>query len=147
MGGWGVCPLRSSLNNATLNSLENKQYVKEISKQYIATMNNANSVTTSQDKLWLLSCSEIWNSGYNGGNTRGYAITKEGEQYKYYKNINANYNNNNSKLIKKATGIDAWWIRSPFYNNSNTVCYVNNTGRSAYGLGDVTYGITPGFAI
>ena len=147
MGGWGVCPLRSSLNNATLNSLENKQYVKEISKQYIATMNNANSVTTSQDKLWLLSCSEIWNSGYNGGNTRGYAITKEGEQYKYYKNINANYNNNNSKLIKKATGIDAWWIRSPFYNNRNTVCYVNNTGRSAYGLGDVTYGITPGFAI
>ena len=43
------------------------------------------SKSTSSDYLWLLSCGEIWDNGYNEGVTRGYAVTTEGSQYKYYK--------------------------------------------------------------
>lgn len=62
--------------------------LKQVNKPYIKSNTNSSSVTHAQDKLWLLSCSEIWNNGYNGGD--GYAIAKEREQYKYYKNINTN---------------------------------------------------------
>ena len=123
--GWGACELRGTLNNTTINSLENKEYIKEVNKQYIKTYNNVGSVTTSQDKLWLLSCSEIWNNGYTSG-AYGYAITKEGEQYKYYKNINANYKVANTNLVKRnKSSATNWWLRSPNYYYSSTFCTVN----------------------
>ena len=123
--GWGACELRGTLNSTTYNSLENKEYIKEVNKQYIKTYNNAGSVTTSQDKLWLLSCSEIWNNGYQSG-AYGYAITKEGEQYKYYKNINADCKTNNTNLVKKNnSSASHWWLRSPGYNYSGYFCDVN----------------------
>ncbi len=53
-GGWGACTLRATLNSTTYESLENKEYIKEVTKQYIATYNVASSVTSSQDKLWLI---------------------------------------------------------------------------------------------
>lgn len=125
--GWGACELRGTLNNTTINSLENKEYIKEVSKQYIKTYNNAGSVTTTQDKLWLLSCSEIWNNGYTSG-AYGRAITKEGEQYKYYKNINANHKVANTNLVKRNNGSAySWWLRSPGYSNSNDFCYVGTS--------------------
>ena len=127
--GWGACELRGTLNNTTINSLENKEYIKEVNKQYIKTYNNVGSVTTSQDKLWLLSCSEIWNNGYTSG-AYGYAITKEGEQYKYYKNIKANYKVANTNLVKRNnSSANFWWLRSPYYGNSNAFCDVT-TSRS-----------------
>ncbi len=33
--GWGACNLRRTLNSTTYNSLENKEYIKEVKKQYI----------------------------------------------------------------------------------------------------------------
>ena len=122
--GWRACELRGTLNNTTINSLENKEYIKEVNKQYIKTYNNVGSVTTSQDKLWLLSCSEIWNNGYTSG-AYGYAITKEGEQYKYYKNINANYKVANTNLVKRNnSSANFWWLRSPYPGNSPFFCSV-----------------------
>ena len=129
--GWRACELRGTLNNTTINSLENKEYIKEVNKQYIKTYNNVGSVTTSQDKLWLLSCSEIWNNGYTSG-AYGYAITKEGEQYKYYKNINANYKVANTNLVKRNnSSANCWWLRSPYYDSSTDFCYVY-TSRSLH---------------
>ena len=98
--GWGACELRGTLNSTTYNSLENKQYIKQVNKQYIKTYNNAASVTTSQDKLWLLSCSEIFSIGGTPAGY-GYAVTKEGEQYKYYKNLNATTSKEDARLEKK----------------------------------------------
>ncbi len=66
VGGWGACVVRSYLNSTTYDSLENKEYIKEVNKEYIATYNNAGSLTISQDKLWILSCSEIWDNGRDG---------------------------------------------------------------------------------
>ncbi len=147
-GGWGVCNIRGNLNSITYNSLENKDYIKEVSKEYIATYNNANSVTTSKDKLWLLACSEIFNNGYKSG-AYGTAITKEGEQYKYYKNINAKYSAENKNIIKQYNGmIEGWLLRSCYYNGYAHFTWIDPNGR-CYDHLAYSYpgGIAPGFSI
>ena len=103
----------------------------------------------SQDKVWLLSCSEIWN---NGGNNQpyGHAVSKEGEQYKYYENVNANANTTNSNLIKKNSGSAwTWWLRSPGYNFGSRFCYTDQYGKcgSATAASNSNNSVAPGFAI
>ena len=124
IGGWGACVLRGTLNSTTYDSLENKEYIKEVNKQYIATYNVASSVTTSTDKLWLLSCSEIWNNGRNG-KPYGHAIAKEGEQYKYYETINAVCTSPCSSLAKGGY----WWLRSAGWANAGYPNYFNSIAR------------------
>ncbi len=141
--GWDACALRVTLNSTTYDNLENKEYIKEVNKQYIATYNDANSVTVSQDKLWLLSCSEIWNNGRNGG-VYGFAVAKEGEQYKLYKNINANCNNSNANLLKSKV---YKWLRSPSCNNNSLFCVVNVDGSGGVDPSTTVRHVLPAFSI
>ena len=84
-----------------IGKLSNNGYIKQVKKKYIKIYNDANSVATSNDYLWLLSASEVLKDGYNGGDTRGYAITKEGEQYLYYKdNATEAYNVASTNRVK-----------------------------------------------
>ncbi len=109
---WETCTLRGTLNNTTINSLENKKYIKQVSKPYIKNYNNAGSVTDSNDKLWLLSVAEIWGSTSVGGYNK--TITTEGTQYKFY--------SAGGTVIKK----HEWWTRSVSVYYSNYACYVLN---------------------
>lgn len=97
-GGWGACMQRGTLNSTIYNGLENKEYIKEVNKQYIQRNVDPNSLTISQDKIWLLSTGEVF--GVDKG-----AATIEGQQYRYY-SIEKNY--------KKGTG--SWWLRTPARN-------------------------------
>lgn len=145
--GWGACALRDTLNNSTYDSLENKEYIKEVNKQYIKTYNQAGSVTMSQDKLWLLSCSEVWNNGVDG-QPYGYALAKEGEQYRYYININAKASSDTSALMKASKL--GYWLRSASYRGGTKFCCVAAKG-SSYDSDAVrsssNIGVTPGFCI
>ena len=152
-GGWGACALRGTLNSTTLDSLENKEYIKEVNKEYIATYNNASSVTKTSDKLWLLACSEIWNNGISGKNY-GFAVAKEGEQYKYYKTVNptADGSFEESSLVRKNSGTKVtWWLRSPGSSYSGYFCNVTAVGRCGVPNANLytskSHGIAPGFAI
>ena len=105
-GGWGVCNLRETLNGITLNSLENKEYIKEVSKSYVIL--DLENVPSSNDKLWLLACSEIWDNGmeldygsYKAILPYGCSLGKEGEQYKYYKNIDAISSDGDSNITMR----------------------------------------------
>ena len=124
--GWGGCPLRSTLNSTTINSLENKEYIKTVSKKYIQNCDKVNSVKQSEDRLWLLSCSEIWNNGIEG-KPYGYAIASEGEQYIYYEKIDADANSSNVNIVK---GGSTWYLRS-YVRSTNPYyfCYVTSSGR------------------
>ena len=161
-GGWESSLMRTNLNSTTaadgminLSDLEKdtaigSNIIKSVMKNYIKTYNNAGSITTCNDKLWLLACSEIWNNGYNGTGTYGYAVASEGNQYKYYADINATYNSGNSKLYKMyqgSTSSSYWWLRSPYYGDSNRFCYVDGNGYSTANYASTTYGVAPGFAI
>lgn len=60
-----------------------------------------------------MSCAEIWDNGYNGGETKGWAIAKEGSQYKYYKSTlgSTEYNTSTDITRKPNTGsLDYWWL-------------------------------------
>ncbi len=141
--GWEACKFRETLNSTIYDTLENVEYIKEVKKHYIQTYNDIDSVTTSQDKLWLLSCSEIWDNGDKEG-YYGYAIAKEGEQYKYYKNIDADSDTKSTALVDS---LACWWLRSPAYNDKNSFCYTSGQLACKYQWATQNYGIQPGFSI
>ena len=164
-GGWGASEIKTNMTTY-LGKLKIEdgttplsKYVVEVKKNYIKNNSSANSVQTDNtDKLWLLASSEIYKQNSDTDTKYGYAITKEGEQYKYYK-IATNgitYNFNNPKLVKYSTYTASdnsssqtcwWWIRSPHYNYSNDFCYVNGDGNSGSGYANGSCSVAPGFCI
>ena len=115
-GGWNDSILRKTLNITTYNSLSIKSNIKKVKKDYIPTYDVA-SIQKTEDYLWLLSCGEIWDNGYKA-NYRGYAITTEGKQYKYYKtNLGSMVYNTSNNITKKPSASSSkwWWLRSPSF--------------------------------
>ena len=146
-GGWGACSLRKTLNSTIYNSLENKEYIKKVNKQYIEKNTDPNSVTYSIDYLWLLSCSEIWNNGYESGKY-GYAVAKEGERYKYYKNLNPSFNTEFWALIRNFQGVATeWYLRSTNYQYFKGFGQISAKGKATYSSTHSIIGVAPGFAI
>lgn len=147
--GWAAMPLRTTLNGTVYESLSIKNYIKAVNKEYITTYNTG-AKSTCSDKLWLLSCGEIWDNGYNGGNTRGKAMATEGSQYKYYKtNLGSTSYRNSTNVTKKPNTSSSyyWWLRSPSYYSSYGFCGVYSGGycNDYYANGD--RGVAPGFSI
>ena len=150
-GGWGTCALRSALNGTTYNSLSIKDKIKQVQKEFIQTYYSASSKTYSSDYLWLLSCGEIWDNGYNGGVTRGWAIATEGSQYKYYKSTlgSTAYNQNPTNITKKPNTVrpSQWWVRSPYYDANAYFCLVPTTSYCNADYASYSDGVAPGFSI
>lgn len=50
-------------------------------------------------------------------------------------------------VISRKTFVVAcnWWLRSPYYNNSNNFCYVNSNGNSNNNNANNSYGVAFGF--
>ena len=147
--GWVAMPLRTTLNGTVYDSLSIKNYIKAVNKEYITTYNTG-AKSTCSDKLWLLSCGEIWNNGYNGGNTRGYAMATEGSQYKYYKStLGSTAYNTSTNITKKPNASNSyyWWLRSPGYSGSNRFCLVDSGGYCSHNDASNDYGVAPGFSI
>ena len=149
LGGWKNTELRGTLNGATYSSLITKYKIKKVKKDYIPTYNVA-SIQQTEDYLWLLSCGEIWDNGYNGGATRGYAITTEGKQYKYYKmNLESTSYSESSNITKKpSVNSSKWWgLRSPRYSGSSYFCLLSYGGYCYNGGVSGSGGVAPGFSI
>ena len=147
--GWNASALRGTLNGTTYNSLITTYNIKKVKKAYIPNYSTA-LTSTSEDYLWLLSCGEIWYNGYNGGATRGYAITTEGKQYKYYKmNLGSTSYSNKSNITKKTSASSSkwWWLRSPTYNYDIRFCAVHSDGTCSYASASNSGGVAPGFSI
>ena len=150
-GGWANTSLRGTLNGTTYNSLSIKNSIKKVKKEYIPTYDTApTTMPTTDDYIWLLSCGEIWDNGYNNGITRGYAIATEGKQYKYYKiNLGSTKYSSSNNITKKpsASNSNWWWLRSPSYSNSRHFCYVYSNGLCTTDSPSSSYGVAPGFSI
>ena len=147
-GGWNASALRGTLNGTTYSSLITTYHIKKVKKDYIPTYNVASTQQT-EDYLWLLSCGEIWDNGYSS-NYKGYAITTEGKQYKYYKkNLGSTKYNSSNDITKKpsASSLNRWWLRSPKYNTSASFCYMNPSGSCGYYSARDSINVAPGFSI
>lgn len=104
----------------------------------------------------------MWYRGYSGTSGKyGFALGKEGEQYKFYQNINVapeGLDSNSSTTARNAfvryqgTGKNpvhnacTWWLRSPSFSSGMQVygsytgsCMHYNKASSAY--------VCPGFSI
>lgn len=150
-GGWKDTALRGTLNGTTYNSLSIKNSIKKVKKEYIPTYNTApTTMPTTDDYIWLLSCGEIWDNGYNNGITRGYAIATEGKQYKYYKmNLGSTNLVSSNDITKKpsTSNSNVWWLRSPRYNISRDFCTVHSSGYCTSYSASSSDGVAPGFSI
>jgi len=146
--GWAAMPLRTTLNGTVYESLSIKNYIKAVNKEYITTYNTG-AKSTCSDKLWLLSCGEIWDNGIFE-NARGYATATEGSQYKYYKtNLGSTYYRNYTNVTQKPSTSSSgwWWLRSPYCTDSSIFCGVHSNGYCNYNGAAGSLGVVPGFSI
>ena len=138
-GGWEDSEMREWLNGNIYNSMSNKDYIKTVTKMTNNIGYNGNSVTGTQDKVFLLSPKEAgvewqmadsnyWNwSGYPGMN----ALNSEGSTYTWF--------------ATNTVG-DYFWLRSP---RSDIDDVFFDYGYGGLGSGIASYGVTvcPAFVI
>lgn len=166
VGGWNDSKMKKETLPAMLSKMTLEDgttglntIIETVKKEYnVGDQKTENSKDLSEDKLWLLSASEIFSK--NSDERYAVSATQEGEQYKFYELITNGiaYNASNAKLGKyssynaetnESTGSTWWWwFRSP--------CYANNTGFGGVLAGSLAQGnyaansgggVTPGFCI
>ena len=171
--GWGVTNLRTLMNETTTDGVTTqgtifKQFptnltsnILEASK--VATTGNKTDGwvkgTTTSDKLWLLSYSEIFGEGSDWITRTSPYFNAEGTQYTWYKTNVTSATSSNTKLAnnyktragKLPTSNPVndgynWWLRSPYLTLSNTFGYVNNSGSPYYVTPNACYGVVPAFS-
>ncbi len=116
-GGWASCAMRSSTMATLLTKLpsELQNVIKSVNKLTSAG-NQSDTISTTIDKLFLLSEVEIFGS-------TTYSKSGEGNQYAYYKA-------GNSRIKNVSGSAHDWWERSPYRGDSSSFCYVQSVGDS-----------------
>lgn len=133
-GGWTSCAMRTSTLNSIFSSLpaDLQNVIKAVNKLTSAG-NQSATISTTSDKLFLLSEVEIFGS-------TTHSKSGEGNQYAYYKA-------GNSK-VKKANGsVSYWWERSPQRNDSTRFCYVSDRGYTDYATATNSFGVAFCFCV
>lgn len=127
---WTNCAMRQTYLPDILSQMpaEVQDGIREVNKQ---TSAGGNVISTSADKLFLLSEIEIFGSvsHFKGG---------EGAQYDYYKA-------GNSKVKHRGIDANAWWERSPDAGGGGYFCYVTNSGIATSRKGSDALGVAFGF--
>ena len=149
VGGWESSKMRTSVMPTLLAQLpaDLQSVIKEVYKKTSAG-NKSTTITTTNDKLFLLSEVEI-----NGTTTTTYA--SEGEQYAYFKRNggyvrygNDGYYPNGIKALSNGDGDSyVWWLRSPSVAHAGTFRCVYGVG-GVYGNGaSSSCGVSFGFCV
>ena len=149
VGGWESSKMRTSVMPTLLSQLpaDLQSVIKSVYKKTSAG-NKSTTITTTNDKLFLLSEVEV-----NGTTATTYA--DEGEQYAYFKRNggyvqygNDGYYPNGIKALSNGDGDSYyWWLRSPNVTYTSGFRYVYNDG-SVYGYtASYSYGVSFGFCV
>ena len=143
-GGWNGSYMRKTICPAFLAAMPTAwQNVIAACTKYSDNTgggsNTASYVTTTSDKIWLLSEFEVQG-------TRSYANSAEQnyqKQYDYYKN-------GNSKVKYKhnaTTSACHWWLRSVDATTASAFCRVGTDGSASYYYAYNSSGFAPGFKV
>ena len=111
---------------------EVKDIIKPVNK-LTSEGNKSTNITTTSDKLFLLSEVEIF------GLTT-YSASGEGSQYQYFAD-------GGSKIKYKSGSSYYWWERSPGVSSTRGFCNVLSSGRANDNGADFTIGVVFGFSI
>lgn len=143
-GGWNGCPMRTWLNNTLINGLPSDlvSVITPCTKYTDNTGNSSNveaNVTSTSDKLWLLSEFEVFGS-------RSYA-----NQYEQNKQAQYDYYKNGASKVRyrhyDTSSASIWWLRSARYGNSGSFCFVSSNGTALNNYAYDNIGVVPGFTI
>lgn len=162
-GGWEASQMRAYLNGDWRVQLPEdlNAVIVPVDKltNNVGETQEASSVTTTSDSLWLLSftelngpipaaelAAELWGGGYERAAD---IFNAEGTRYKLFNDTDVIWNDANSVLVKNFQGSPCgWWERSPYPNYSVGFQYVYFDGNPHYGDGaGYSYGVVPGFCI
>lgn len=158
-GGWEASQMRAYLNGDWRVQLPEdlNAVIVPVDKltNNVGETQEASSVTTTSDSLWLLSfaelagpipAAELWGGGYEWAAD---IFNAEGTRYKLFNDTDVIWNDANSVLVKNFQGSPCgWWERSPYPNYSVGFQDVNSDGNPHYGDGaGYSYGVVPGFCI
>lgn len=156
-GGWEASQMRAYLNGDWRVQLPEdlNAVIVPVDKltNNVGETQEASSVTTTSDSLWLLSfaelagpipAAELWGGGYEWAAD---IFNAEGTRYKLFNDTDVIWNDANSVLVKNFQGSPCgWWERSPYPNYSVGFQDVNSDGNPHYGDGaGYSYGVVPGF--
>lgn len=135
-GGWGSSAMRSwmtTLLGQMPSDLQN--VIKQVEKKTQAG-NGSSTITTTTDKLWLFSYTEV-----GLGATTSYSPGGEGVAYPLFVS--------NSSRVKKMNGGSeiGWWLRSPVLSKTGHFCNIKVTGVAEEYLASNQAGVSVGFCI
>ena len=133
-GGWTSCAMRTSVLNSIFSSLpaDLQNVIKAVNKLTSAG-NQSATISTTSDKLFLLSEVEIFGS-------TTHSKSGEGSQYAYYKA-------GNSKVKKVNGSAHNWWERSPYSGYTDAFCLVDSNGGANSNVARNSYGVSFGFCV
>lgn len=120
-GGWANCYMRT--NEKALPRIlaympsEVQTAIREVNK-LTSEGHMSDVISTTADKLFLLSEIEVFGSATN-------SESGEGTQYEYYKV-------GNSKAKIRHGSESEWWTRSPYSSNFSSFCRVESDGTSYF---------------
>lgn len=149
VGGWESSKMRTSVMPTLLSQLpaDLQSVIKSVYKKTSAG-NKSTTITTTNDKLFLLSEVEV-----NGTTATTYA--DEGEQYAYFKRNGGyvqygkrGYYPNGIKALSNGDGgPHLWWLRSPSMLGTNSFQCVNNAGNVVESIARGSDGVSFGFCV
>lgn len=134
VGGWEKCKMRNEYMNRLFKLLptELRSVIAVVDKN-TSIGDESEELKTTQDKLFLLSQSEVF------GNS-SYSADGEGEQYEYFKD-------NENRIAHRNGSSDWWWLRSPNVAYSTYFCVVDDYGGANYSVAGFSYGVRPAFCL
>lgn len=149
VGGWESSKMRTSVMPTLLSQLpaDLQSVIKSVYKKTSAG-NKSTTITTTNDKLFLLSEVEV-----NGTTATTYA--DEGEQYAYFKRNggyvqygNDGYYPNGIKALSNGDGGSCnWWLRSPDVAYAGGFRCVYGGGYVYYYVASYSCGVSFGFCV
>ena len=136
VGGWKDSKMRTYVNNDVYSALPSdlQRVIKTVNKVSDNGNMDTTTLNTTQDKLFLLSTTEV---GLNpSGNVNG-----QGTKYEYF-------TDNTSRVKKKLSGkSNFWWLRSAITHNTYRFHGVNVSGLDGISNANDTFGVVFGFSI
>jgi len=149
VGGWESSKMRTSVMPTLLSQLpaDLQSVIKSVYKKTSAG-NKSTTITTTNDKLFLLSEVEV-----NGTTATTYA--DEGEQYAYFKRNggyvqygNDGYYPNGIKALSNGDGDScSWWLHSPIVTGTNSFRGVYYDGYVYNYYASSSCGVSFGFCV
>lgn len=148
-GGWEMSGMRKWLSSNFIAMLPDNLVsgIVEVRKStnnvgYVTDSNDTSVVSKTEDKIWLLSMSEVY--GRITGSVYCSIYGAEGTQYQLY--ADQGVSTTLYDFCKKSGASSWWWLRSPYADGSSRFLNVGSDGDWGYWVyARIANGVSPGF--